>query len=61
MRERELAMQAALAEQRAAEAALEKQRAFHAEQSDRVAAVQGRYYEIGARDHAHRAEHPAHP
>jgi chromosome segregation protein len=48
MRERELAMQAALADQRAAEAAIEKQRAFHTEQSDRVSAVQGRYYEIGA-------------
>jgi chromosome segregation protein len=48
MRERELAMQAALADQRAAEAAIEKQRAFHTEQSDQVAAVQGRYYEIGA-------------
>src|SRR3981189_3015678 len=48
MRERELAMQAALADQRAAEAAIEKQRAFHTEQSDRAAAVQGRYYEIGA-------------
>jgi chromosome segregation protein len=48
MRERELSMQAALADQRAAEAAIEKQRAFHTEQSDRVAAVQGRYYEIGA-------------
>src|SRR4029077_2657557 len=33
---------------RAAEAAIEKQRAFHTEQSDRVSAVQGRYYEIGA-------------
>ena len=48
MRERELAMQAALADQRAAEAAIEKQRAFHTEQTDRVSAVQGRYYEIGA-------------
>ena len=48
VRGRELAMQSQLAEQRAAEAALEKQRLFHAEQSDRVAAVQGRYYEIGA-------------
>ena len=48
VRGRELAMQAELAEQRAAEAALEKQRLFHAEQSDCVAAVQGRYYEIGA-------------
>jgi chromosome segregation protein len=48
MRERELAMQAALADQRNAEAAIEKQRSFHTEQSDRVSAVQGRYYEIGA-------------
>jgi chromosome segregation protein len=48
MRERELSMQAALADQRASEAAIEKQRAFHTEQSDRVSAVQGRYYEIGA-------------
>lgn len=48
VRARELAMQAELAEQRAAEAALEKQRVFHGEQTDRVAAVQGRYYEIGA-------------
>jgi chromosome segregation protein len=48
MRDRELAMQAALADQRAAEAAIEKQRAFHTEQSDRVSAVQGRYYEVGA-------------
>jgi chromosome segregation protein len=48
MRERELSMQAALADQRAAEAAIEKQRAFHTEQSDSVSVVQGRYYEIGA-------------
>jgi chromosome segregation protein len=48
MRERELAMQASLADQRAAEAAIEKQRAFHTEQSERVAAVQARYYEVGA-------------
>jgi chromosome segregation protein len=48
MRERDLAMQSALADQRAAEAAIEKQRAFHNDQSDRVAAVQGRYYEVGA-------------
>ena len=48
MREREMAMQAALADQRAAEAAIEKQRAFHGEQSERVATVQGRYYEVGA-------------
>ena len=48
MRERDLAMQAALADQRSAEAAIEKQRAFHNEQSERVSAVQGRYYEVGA-------------
>src|SRR5262249_55477807 len=48
MRERELAMQSALADQRSAEAAIEKQRAFHTEQTDQVSAVQGRYYEVGA-------------
>jgi chromosome segregation protein len=48
MRERDLAMQAALADQRAAEAAIEKQRAFHNDQSERVSAVQARYYEVGA-------------
>lgn len=48
VRERDLAMQAALADQRSAEAAIETQRGFHAEQSDRLQAVQGRYYEIGA-------------
>ncbi|HUI60518.1 MAG TPA: AAA family ATPase, partial [Steroidobacteraceae bacterium] len=48
MRERELAMQAALADQRGAEAAIEKQRAFHTEHSERVSLVQGRYYEVGA-------------
>ena len=48
MRGREIAMQAALADQRAAEAAIEKQRAFHGEQGERVAGVQGRYYEVGA-------------
>src|SRR5580692_8162776 len=47
-REREVAMQAALADQRGAEASLERQRAVHGEHSDRVAAVQGRHYEIGA-------------
>src|SRR5215468_8181261 len=41
VRECDLAMQAALADQRSAEAAIEKQRAFHSEQSDLVAAVQG--------------------
>jgi len=48
MRERDLAMQAALADQRAAEAALEKQRAYHSERSERVARTQGSYYEVGA-------------
>jgi chromosome segregation protein len=48
VRECDLAMQAALADQRAAEAAIEKQRAFHQEQSEQVSAVQGRYYQIGA-------------
>jgi chromosome segregation protein len=41
-------MQAALADQRAAEASIETQRTEHGAASDRVAAVQGRYYEIGA-------------
>ena len=48
VRERELAMQGALAEQRAAEAAIEKQRGVHAVHSERLSAVQGRYYEVGA-------------
>jgi chromosome segregation protein len=48
MRECELAMQQALAEQRAAEAAIEKQRAFHAEHGETLGRVQGRYYELGA-------------
>ena len=48
VRTRELAMQSELAEQRAAEAGLEKQRLFHTEQTDRLSVVQGRYYEVGA-------------
>ena len=48
VRERDIAMQAALADQRSAEAAIEKQRAFHTEQSERVALIQGRYYAVGA-------------
>jgi chromosome segregation protein len=48
VRECDLAMQAALADQRSAEAAIEKQRAFQSEQSDRVSSVQARYYEVGA-------------
>src|SRR6266513_2759941 len=45
---RERAMQGALAEQRAAESAIEKQRAAHTVHSERLSAVQGRYYEVGA-------------
>ncbi|MHB8815955.1 MAG: chromosome segregation protein SMC, partial [Steroidobacteraceae bacterium] len=47
-RAREIEMQAALADQRAAEAAIEAERAHHGAASERVSAVQGRYYEIGA-------------
>jgi chromosome segregation protein len=48
VRQCEIAMQQALADQRGAEAAIEKQREFHNELSDAVARVQGRYYELGA-------------
>ncbi|MBM4230858.1 MAG: chromosome segregation protein SMC, partial [Gammaproteobacteria bacterium] len=48
VREKELAMQAALADLRSAEAAIETQRAFHAEQNDAVSQVQARYYGVGA-------------
>ncbi len=48
MREKELQMQAELADLRSAEAAIETQRAFHAEQGERVAQVQGRYFAVGA-------------
>src|SRR5665213_2903336 len=48
VRERDVAMQAALADQRGAEAALERQRAIHTEHAETVAAVQARHYEIGA-------------
>jgi chromosome segregation protein len=48
VRERDVAMQAALADQRAAEAALEKQRAVHTEHAEQVSTVQGRHYAIGA-------------
>jgi chromosome segregation protein len=48
LRERELALQAAFAGQRAAEAALERQRAVHASRSESLSVVQGRYYEVGA-------------
>jgi chromosome segregation protein len=48
MRECELAMQQALAEQRGAEAAIEKQRAFHLEHGETLSRVQGHFYELGA-------------
>jgi chromosome segregation protein len=44
----DIAMQQALADQRAAEAGIEKQREFHNELSEAVSRVQGRYYELGA-------------
>jgi chromosome segregation protein len=53
-RERENALQAAIAELRSIEADIEKARALHAERSDVLSAVQGRYYEAGAE--ASRAE-----
>ena len=48
LRERELAMQGELAAQRAAEAAIEKQRAVHTAHTDGLSAVQAHYYEVGA-------------
>ncbi len=48
MRECELAMQQALAELRAEEAAIERQRAAHADSSGALSEVQARYYELGA-------------
>ncbi|MGH8150505.1 MAG: chromosome segregation protein SMC [Steroidobacteraceae bacterium] len=47
-RERDLAMQSVLAEQRSAEAALERQRAFHTARGERVSEAQARNYESGA-------------
>jgi chromosome segregation protein len=46
--QRENEAQAALAELRAAEAAVERARASHAEFSDALSTVQGRYYQAGA-------------
>jgi chromosome segregation protein len=46
--QRENEAQAAIAGLRAAEAAVERARAAHAERSDALAAVQGRYYQAGA-------------
>jgi chromosome segregation protein len=46
--QRETETQAAIAELRAAEAAVERARSLHMERSDALAAVQGRYYQAGA-------------
>jgi chromosome segregation protein len=48
VRECELTVQQALADQRSAEAAIERQREFYAELSDAASRVQGRFYELGA-------------
>src|SRR5580658_4226155 len=48
VRECELTMQQALADQRSAEAAIERQREFYTELSDAASRVQGRFYELGA-------------
>ncbi|MEN9705489.1 MAG: hypothetical protein RLZZ393_1368, partial [Pseudomonadota bacterium] len=48
VREADLALQQALAEQRSAEAGVEKQREFHNVEQERVNAVQARFYEQGA-------------
>ncbi len=46
--ERERLLQAAIAELRAAEAAIEKGRARHAHEAEQLNAVQARYYQLGA-------------
>ena len=48
VRARELTLQGELAGQRAAEAAIEKQRAVHSAHAESLSAVQGRYYQVGA-------------
>ena len=48
VREKELAMQAALADLRSAEAAIETQRTFHGEQAEALSQVQARFYAVGA-------------
>jgi chromosome segregation protein len=48
MRAAELAMQQHLADQRSAEAAIEKQRGYSVELSEVLSKVQGQYYELGA-------------
>jgi chromosome segregation protein len=46
--ERDLAMQAALAEQRSIEASIERTRQDHHERTEALNVVQGRYYQVGA-------------
>ncbi len=48
MRARDLSMQAALADLRSAEAAIETQRQFQMEQNELVSTAQARYYSVGA-------------
>src|SRR5580658_1884060 len=48
VRECELTVQQALADQRSSEAAIERQREFYAELSEAASRVQGRFYELGA-------------
>jgi chromosome segregation protein len=48
MGERDLALQSALAEQRSVEAAIERARRDHDSHGEALAAVQGRYYQVGA-------------
>ncbi|HUL18679.1 MAG TPA: chromosome segregation protein SMC, partial [Steroidobacteraceae bacterium] len=48
VRARELAMQAELATQRAAEAAIERARSVHTARGEALTGVQARYYEVGA-------------
>jgi chromosome segregation protein len=48
LNERDLALQAALAEQRSSEAAIERARQEHDARAEVVSEVQGRYYQIGA-------------
>jgi chromosome segregation protein len=48
VREREVALQAAIADLRTVEAAIEKARVRHVESNEALAEVQGRYYQLGA-------------
>ncbi len=48
MNERDIALQAALAEQRSLEAAIERARHEHDARADVLSEVQGRYYQVGA-------------